>query len=62
MVLMAAAGLLLLEPDFGAATVLLATGSGVLFLAGVKLRHFFALVAIALAGIAVDRRQLGRIA
>ena len=44
-ILMLAAALLLIEPDFGAATVLLATGLGVLFLAGVKLRHFFALVA-----------------
>jgi cell division protein FtsW len=53
MVLTAAAGLLLLEPDFGAATVLLATGMGMLYLAGVKLRHFFALAAIALAALAV---------
>ncbi len=52
-VLMAAAGLLLVEPDFGAATVLMATGLGVLFLAGVKLRHFLALVALASAGMAV---------
>ena len=52
-VLMGAAALLLMEPDFGAATVLVATGLGVLFLAGVKLRHFFALVAIAAAGMAV---------
>lgn len=51
--LIAAAGLLLLEPDFGAATVLMATGLGVLFLAGVKLRNFIALVAIAAAGMAV---------
>jgi cell division protein FtsW len=41
-----AATLLLLEPDMGAATVLLATGMGMLFLAGVKLRHFFALLGI----------------
>src|SRR5690606_5587128 len=41
--LMGAAALLLMEPDFGAATVLVATGLGVLFLAGVKLRHFIAL-------------------
>jgi len=41
-----AAVLLLLEPDMGAATVLLATGMGMLFLAGVKLRHFFALIGI----------------
>jgi cell division protein FtsW len=52
-VLMGAAAFLLMEPDFGAATVLVATGLGVLFLAGVKLRHFFALVAIAAVGMAV---------
>lgn len=52
-VLMAAAALLLLEPDFGAATVLMATGLGVLFLAGVKLRHFLALVALAAGGMAI---------
>jgi cell division protein FtsW len=51
--LIAAAGLLLLEPDFGAATVLMATGLGILFIAGVKLRNFIALVAIAAAGMAV---------
>jgi cell division protein FtsW len=38
-VLAAAAILLLIEPDFGAATVLMATGLGVLFLAGVRLHH-----------------------
>src|ERR1044071_366754 len=43
-VLMGAALLLLLEPDFGAATVIMATGLGLLFLAGVKLRPFLALV------------------
>ena len=52
-VLMGTAALLLLEPDFGAATVLMATGLGVLFLAGVKLRHFFALVALAAGGMAL---------
>ncbi len=52
-VLMIAAFLLLLEPDFGAATVMLATGLGVLFLAGVKLRHFFALVLLAGGGLAL---------
>ncbi|MGH8178123.1 MAG: putative lipid II flippase FtsW, partial [Steroidobacter sp.] len=52
-VLMGGAALLLLEPDFGAATVLMATGLGVLFLAGVKLRHFFALVALAAGGMAL---------
>jgi cell division protein FtsW len=38
-VLAAAALLLLLEPDFGAATVLMATGLAVLFLAGARLHH-----------------------
>jgi len=52
-VLMGAAGLLLLEPDFGAATVLMTTGLAVLFLAGVKLRHFVALVTLASGGMAV---------
>jgi cell division protein FtsW len=52
-VLLAVAALLLLEPDFGAATVLVATGLGVLFLAGVKLRHFLALVALAAGGLAL---------
>jgi len=46
-ILIAAAGLLLLEPDFGAATVLMAVGLGVLFVAGVKLRHFVALAVFA---------------
>ena len=52
-VLMGASLLLLLEPDFGAATVIMATGLGLLFLAGVKLRHFAALVAIAGGGMAL---------
>jgi cell division protein FtsW len=38
-VLALAAILLLVEPDFGAATVLLATGLAVLFLAGARLHH-----------------------
>jgi cell division protein FtsW len=48
-VLGVAALLLLVEPDFGSGVVLLATGIGVLFLAGVRLRHFLALCAAALA-------------
>jgi cell division protein FtsW len=36
--------LLLLEPDFGAATVLFVTGFGVLFLAGARLRHVLAML------------------
>ena len=52
-ILIAAGGLLLIEPDFGAATVLMATGLGVLFIAGVKLRHFIALVALAAGALAL---------
>src|SRR5262245_22686686 len=52
-VLMGAALLLLLEPDFGAATVIMATGLALLFLAGVKLRHFLALVLLAAGGMAL---------
>jgi cell division protein FtsW len=44
-VMMAAAALLLIEPDFGATTVLMATGLAVLFLAGVRFTHFMAPVA-----------------
>jgi cell division protein FtsW len=52
-VLGAAAVLLLAEPDFGAATVLLATGLAVLFLAGVRLHHLLVPVLVAVAGMAV---------
>jgi cell division protein FtsW len=45
--------LLLVEPDFGAATVLFATGFGLLFLAGARLRYVIAMTAIAGAGFAV---------
>ncbi len=47
-----AALLLLAEPDFGSGVVLLTTGIGVLFLAGVKLRHFAALCLAALVTFA----------
>jgi len=52
-VLGAAALLLLVEPDFGSGVVLLTTGIGVLFLAGVRLRHFLAVCASAFAAFAV---------
>jgi len=42
--------LLLLEPDFGAATVLFATGFGVLFMAGARLRY---VLALAVGGVGV---------
>jgi cell division protein FtsW len=45
--------LLLAEPDFGAATVLFATGFGLLFLAGARLRYVLAMTAIAGAGFAL---------
>jgi len=44
--------LLMLEPDFGAATVLFATGFALLFLAGARLRYVIAMTAIAGAGFA----------
>ncbi|HWZ61570.1 MAG TPA: putative lipid II flippase FtsW [Steroidobacteraceae bacterium] len=45
--------LLLIEPDFGAATVLFATGFGLLFLAGARLRYVLAMMALAAGGFAV---------
>ncbi|MBV8782766.1 MAG: FtsW/RodA/SpoVE family cell cycle protein, partial [Gammaproteobacteria bacterium] len=48
-----ACALLLIEPDFGAATVLFATGFGLLFLAGARLRYVIAMTACAAAGFAV---------
>lgn len=43
--------LLLLEPDFGAATVLLVTGFGLLFLAGSQLRWVLAALALGVLGL-----------
>jgi len=48
-----AALLLLLEPDFGAATVLFATGFAVLFVAGARLRYVALLVCTAALAFAV---------
>jgi cell division protein FtsW len=50
-VLAVIAALLLKEPDFGAAAVLMATSVGLLFLGGMRLRYFFSLVGIAAAGM-----------
>ena len=50
-----ACALLLMQPDFGAATVLLATCLGIMFLAGVRFSHFlllFVLAALAMAALA----------
>src|SRR4051794_2297627 len=49
LVIGAAAGLLLLEPDFGACVVLAATSFGVLFIAGARMRGF--LLATAVGGV-----------
>lgn len=45
--------LLLREPDFGATVVIMATAMGMMFLAGICLRHFVALFAVVLAGLSV---------
>lgn len=43
--------LLLLQPDFGAASVLLVTVLGMLFIAGVRLRYFLVILAAVVAGM-----------
>jgi cell division protein FtsW len=50
-VLVLAAGLLLCEPDFGAATVLFATGLGVLFIAGARFLHLVVPVVLGSAAL-----------
>ncbi len=45
--------LLLLEPDFGSAVVLSATAFAMMFIAGVKLRHFLLLAVAAVAALAL---------
>jgi len=45
LILAMASGLLVLEPDFGAATVLLMTGLGLMFLSGVRFGQFILFVA-----------------
>ncbi|MFO1466924.1 MAG: putative lipid II flippase FtsW [Steroidobacteraceae bacterium] len=51
--LVVAAVLLLAEPDFGATTVLFATGLAVLFVAGARLRYVLLLVALAAGAFAM---------
>lgn len=46
------AGLLLLEPDFGATAVIVSTAMGMMFLAGVRLRQFVILLLIVVAILA----------
>ena len=56
LVLSLACGLLLAEPDFGAAIVLLATALAMLFVAGARVRDFllfFSTTIIAMAGLAI---------
>ncbi|HDP89526.1 MAG TPA: putative lipid II flippase FtsW [Thioalkalivibrio sp.] len=53
LVLGLAAALMLMEPDFGAAAVLMATGLGMLFLGGVRLGQFGLLMAVVAAALAV---------
>ncbi len=48
-----ACALLLAEPDFGAATVLFATGFALLFLAGARLRYVIAMTLVAAGGFAL---------
>jgi cell division protein FtsW len=50
-VLVAAAALLLAEPDFGAAVVLCVTGTAVLFVAGARLRDFLLVCGVGIVGI-----------
>lgn len=45
--------LLLREPDFGATVVVTATTLGLMFLAGMRLRHFLALFSLVIGGLAV---------
>jgi len=51
LVLGLAAVLLLAEPDFGAATVLMATGLAILFLAGVRLHHLLVPIVLGVSGM-----------
>ena len=51
--LIVAAVLLLLEPDFGAATVMFATGFAVLFVAGARLRYVLSLLSMVAAAFAL---------
>lgn len=53
LILGAAGILLLLEPDFGAATVILSTSLGMMFLAGARLRQFILLLFLVFGGLAI---------
>jgi cell division protein FtsW len=53
LILAATAVLLLREPDFGATVVVTSTTLGMMFLAGMRVRHFAALFSAVIAGMAV---------
>lgn len=53
MILAAISFLLLLEPDFGAAAVILATALGMLFIAGARWRHFLLILSVVVIGLAI---------
>jgi cell division protein FtsW len=54
MVLLSLVTLLLLrEPDFGAAVVIIATAMGMMFLAGMRLRNFIFVLALVLGGLSI---------
>ena len=50
-IVVAACALLLAQPDFGAATVLLATALAILFVGGARLKHFFSLLTLAIGAM-----------
>jgi len=52
-------GLLLAEPDFGAATVLFGTGFGLLFVAGARLRYVIVMMVLAIPFAYFQRRAGG---
>lgn len=53
LILATTAVLLLKEPDFGATVVVTSTALGMMFLAGMRLRHFFILFSSVLASLAI---------
>lgn len=52
-ILLTMAALLLKEPDFGATVVVIATSLGMMFLAGMRLRHFLSLFLLAISALAI---------
>lgn len=52
-ILLTIAVLLLKEPDFGATVVVIATALGMMFLAGMRLRHFVSLFLLAISALAI---------